>query len=249
MIKIKKSDLSAKIRPFDKQVLECPDETPIPLSAFIGCWVGPRGAGKSTLLCSLLDTHVDEGGLRKRFHTIFAISPTMSHDKKFKKLYDELKQDGLHYEDATEANFQEILDKLKELRDEHPKKQFLLILDDVVDKLKKSHSNTLLNHLVLAGRHYGLSMIILSQKFNAIPTLIRNNTEMWCIFSLKNRKEYQSFLDDMNYPQNVLDRIYTQAIGDGGSSEFLTINSCNCKMRFFKKFDPLLLGDSSPSSP
>ena len=245
MIKIKKSELSDKVRPFDKQVLECDMDTPIPPSPFVGCFVGPRGAGKSTLLLSLLDTPQEEGGLRKRFHTIFAISPTMSHDKKFTKLYDELQQDGLHYENPTESNLQEILDKLQELREQHPKKQYLLILDDVVDKLKKSNSNSLLNHLVLAGRHYGLSMIILSQKFNALPTLIRNNTEMWCVFNLKNKKEYQTFLDDMNYPQDQLDKIYKSAIGDGGSSEFLTINSCNCRMRFFAKFSPILLGDSS----
>ncbi len=241
MIKIKKSKLSDEVKPLDKQSHECPMDQAIPSHPHNALIIGRRNSGKSTVMLSLLNTDQEKGGLRKRFKTIYAISPTMEHDKKYKKLYDEISDEGNHYTEPTEENFQEILDKIKKMREEHPREESLLILDDVIDKLKGSHSGTLLNHLIICGRHYGLSIYTLSQKLNSISTIARNNAEVWILFNIANRKEYETFLNEMNYDSKILDDVFKIAIGDGGSNAFLTINTANCKTRFFRRFDPMII--------
>lgn len=248
MIRIKKSKLSDEVKPLDKQSHECPMDQPILNWAHNCLIVGRRNSGKSTVMLSLLNTDVEKGGLRRRFKSIYAISPTMEHDKKYKKLYDEISEEGNHYSEPTEENFQEILDKIKAMREEHPKEESLLILDDVVDKLKGSHSGTLLNHLIICGRHYGLSIYTLSQKLNSISTIARANAEVWILFNIANKKEYETFLNEMNYDSKKLDKIYKIAIGEGGSNAFLTINTANCKMRFFRRFDPMIIEEEDDAS-
>ena len=249
MIKIQKSRLSHSVKAHDSQVHDCPDTQAIPDHPHNALIIGRRGAGKSTVMVSLLNTDMKKGGLRKRFKTIYAVSPTMEHDGKYKRLYDEISEEGNHYTEPTEEVFSEILDKIKEMRKEHPKEQSLLILDDVVDKLKGSHSQSLLNHLIIAGRHYGLCIYTLSQKLNSISTIARNNAEVWILFNIANRKEYETFINEMNYDPKKLDEIYQTAMDGGGSNNFLTINSSNCRMRFFRRFDPMCITSDIVGAP
>jgi len=247
LIRIQKSKLSNQVKAQDNQSHDCPYNVPIPQHPHNALIVGRRNSGKSTTLLSLLNTDVAKGGLRRRFKRIYIISPTMPHDPKFKKLYDEVNDEGNYYELPTEENFAEILEKIKAMREEDPKEESLLILDDVIDKLAKSNSNSILNHAIICGRHYKLSIYTLSQKFNSISTIARCNAEVIICFNIANKKEYESFRDELNYDAKKFDDIYNVAMNGGGSHNFLTINSANCRMRFFRRFDPIIIEEESES--
>lgn len=247
LIRIQKSKLSNQVKAPDNQVCDCPDTQAIPSHPHNALIVGRRGSGKGVVLISLLNTDVAKNGLRKRFKRIYIISPTMPHDPKFKKLYDEVNDEGNYYELPTEENLAEILEKIKAMREEDPKEESLLILDDVIDKLAKSNSNSILNHLIICGRHYKLSIYTLSQKFNSISTIARCNAEVIICFNIANKKEYESFREELNFDPNKFDTIYSIAQQGGGSHNFLTINSSNCRYRFFRRFDPIIIEEESES--
>ena len=53
--------------------------------------------------------------------------------------------------------------------------------------------NNLLTTLFYMGRHYGISLIITSQKYHSIPSGMLSNASQLILFRLKTQREIDSF--------------------------------------------------------
>ena len=203
---------------------------------------GRRGAGKSTLALSLMNSKL---AYRKRFKNIFLVSPTARSDKKFKRLVDELNDDNKYFEELNESNIESILDIIKSDNEENDKKNLhLIVLDDVVLDLPKKKSS-ILNKLVIESRHHNVTLLILSQKYNAIPTIIRANMDLISFFPSLNTKEVSTFQEDLNISKELFYKVYNKATDAPNS--FLHVNLLNFPPVFYHKFDKIAMNNGNDS--
>jgi len=156
-------------------------------------FVAPTNSGKTNLIINLLNRKVF---YRKKFDYIILISSTVAIDPLWKRAkgVDEAYEG---YNDAIIVNLiQRQKDSLeKEGREETP--NVLLILDDVIDQIPKLHSA--INSLSMRLRHYKITCWISSQKFNRIPTVLRNQIQYWILFktAIKNEMERDSIAKEV----------------------------------------------------
>lgn len=177
-------------------------------SAFCAYIVGKRNRGKSHCLIRML---LHPKLLKGKFDEVILINPTYDYDVKyhvvkFTKIYKEF---SLELMDELVAYFEE---KAKE----EPKPKILLILDDCIsqDNFKSHRNDHPLNTIAVNGRHWGVSMIILSQKYNAVSSAIRNQLDYLMIFESKNHKEKEDLYEEYGFGTKkeffeFLDQVYT----------------------------------------
>jgi polyhydroxyalkanoate synthesis regulator phasin len=198
---------------------------------------GRKGVGKTTMCMNLLQSKL---AYKKRFENIFMISPTGRSDAKLKKLVDELEEDGKFFDTFSDELIENILDQIKADNEEHEKKnRHLIILDDCVLDLSKKRAS-ILNKLVITARHNNITLLILTQKYNAIPTIIRANSDLISFFNSFNKKEIETLQDDINIDKEIFKDVYNQACMDAeGGHSFLHINLLANPVKFYKNFTPM----------
>lgn len=230
------SKLTMMLTPMDKQRDD--KQSTFPDKPFNMVFCASKGQGKTTLLLNLLTKK--ESPLYKRYNKIFVISPTAKKDDKMMELVEDIGPDQ-YYEELTEDNLQEILDKIEyetEMRKQNkkPKPEFLLILDDCIHMLKGKNGKKLAE-LITQNRHHSLSNMILVQKWNNyLPTLIRSNVDCIAYWHTQSKKELKSFIEDMNGEESELMDLYNYATDEPYS--FLYINQYNpSRPMYFKRFD------------
>lgn len=236
-IKVEPSDLTDALKALDKQVHITDD--PIPRdNHFVWIISGAKGTGKSSLLLNMLRSY-----LRKHYNNIYLISPTARRDKKFKKLVDELEDDGKYYDEFNEKNLGEIMDRIKAYNDTKSKPHNLLILDDVATDLKSSSSKSLLNKTIITCRHLKTSVVILTQKYNKVNPLIRSNADILSIFRTQNTKELKTIMDDLPVKPEEFQVVYDYATtpDEANSNPFLHISLTGAKTRYYRNFDRIHL--------
>lgn len=227
--------LSSIVKPLDNTYAGSDDPLLLHNNSCVYIISGRRGAGKSTLALSLLNS---KQAWRKRFDNIFLISATAKADKKFKKLVKELGEEGKYSDQLNDDVVSEIFGMCQEANREATdgkKPLHLLLLDDVIMDLPKSRQS-LLNRLVIQSRHHNLTLCLITQKYNLVPTVIRSNADLISFFPSLNAKEVQTFQEDLNLSRPLFERIYREATGDDPQS-FLHCNLLAYPPVFYKKFD------------
>ena len=229
-----KNKISSIIKQLDNTYSSSDDPLLLHNNSTVYIVSGRRGSGKSTLALCLLDSKL---AYRKRFKHIFLVSPTARSDKKFKRLVDELDEDGRFYEELNHGNIESILDVIKTDNKENDKKNLhCIVLDDVVLDLPKSKSN-ILNKLVIESRHHNVTLLILTQKYNCVPTIIRSNMDLISFFPSLNTKEVSTFQEDLNISKELFYKVYNKATDAPNS--FLHCNLLNFPPVFYHKFDKI----------
>lgn len=231
------TSLSHIVQPLDNTYAGSEDPLLLNNNSCVYIISGRRGAGKSTLALSLLNSRK---AWRKRFDNIFLISGTAKSDKKFRKLVGELSEDGKFSDHLDEDVVNEIFQTCQEANrsTEGTKKPLhLMLLDDVIMDLPKSRQS-LLNRLVIQSRHHNLTLCLITQKYNLVPTVIRANADLISFFPSLNAKEVQTFQEDLNLGRALFERIYREATGDDPQS-FLHCNLLAYPPVFYKKFDKI----------
>ena len=100
-------------------------------------------------------------------------------------------------EELTEDFMEEIIDGQKAIIEEYGKKyadRILMVLDDSIDS--KIITSKAFKDLVLKGRHYNISNIIISQSYRLLPKYIRTNCNFISIFETGNKKEADILYDE-----------------------------------------------------
>lgn len=243
-----KNPLSNELMPLDSQVKRSDD--PLPDSYVNYIIIGKKGSGKSTLVLNLLKRK--SSPYYKNFDNIILISPTACRDPKFESLVKELEPDNKYYDELNDEIIGEIINKLNDFNDGFIKAQEeknekrkkkkpiikpnnLLILDDCLHMLPKSNASSNINKIFTTSRHLKLSIWLLTQKYNKVNPLIRNNSDLITIFPTDNKREFESISDDWAIDKNKLDALYKFATDEPNS--FLHISLFGNKPKFFKKFD------------
>lgn len=237
-IKLKISKMTHDLKKHDNQVNRSDDPLPKNGACLVYCLIGGKGSGKSSLALSILKS---VNGYKGYFDNIFLISPTASRDPKFEKLINELKEDNKVYTELDENVMDEIINKLDSFNDEFDSKaekrqpNNLCIFDDCLSMLPKSTEKSRFNELITTSRHRRCSVWIMSQKYNSINPLIRSNTDLISMFRTNNKRELETFYDDINMDKKILEKCYDFATQEANS--FLHVS----KPVLYKKFDKIIL--------
>ena len=191
---------------------------------------GPSGSGKTNMLINILHRRAKDGkrqSLRRVFDAVVIVSPS---NNIFEDLED--KKKFTKFDDNTLDGLEEILEEMKEKREEENDNYFtLLILDDVGSQLKKNRklegrfASMLQNRRHLGGG--GLSVISITQKHRDMPLAIRNNLTHYISFLPKNQQEKDAIYSEyVSLPRKFMNDFF----------EF-----------FFKnKFDTMMIDMSNP---
>ena len=232
--------LTSILGALDTQVT--PSSEPLlPGNHIIYAIVGKKGAGKSSLLLSLLKS---KRAFRHRWDNIFFISPTGRGDPKFSQLIAELEETGKYHDQYSEQILTGIFDQIKALNTAHDARKkkrkrdmnHLVILDDCANDLPPSKA-AMLSRIVVQSRHNRTSVIVTSQKYNAISTLIRAQLDLLSVFKSYNNREITTLIDDISINPKTFMEIYNFATD--GDHSFLHMNLLTNPITFFKKFDRL----------
>ena len=157
--------------------------------------VGPSGCGKThTLLHDILESE------RLRFDFIVIVCPTLA----LNKTYREWKHTTQAYEievppDKLEGVLKYLIDTCRDFRP----LRMAIVIDDMSSGIEQHKSTGQLPLIAYSGRHYGISLFVVSQKLNSISTALRANTTRLLFFPTPNRHsirvlrdEFFGFLDE-----------------------------------------------------
>tara|TARA_R110000868_G_scaffold261216_2_gene519297 strand:+ start:3357 stop:4001 length:645 start_codon:yes stop_codon:yes gene_type:complete len=156
----------------------------LPLSMLL---VGKRRSGKTHLLIKMLNSKY----FIDNFQKIFIFSPTVELDETWESIRDyPTKREVILFDKFDDSIIEDILQLQRNSEDD-----VLIILDDFAEKLKGKRGNVL-EQLATKGRHFNTSFIFTSQKYNAVPSIIRNNVDEIIFFKVSNNLELKTIVDE-----------------------------------------------------
>jgi len=230
------SALTKALAPFDNQ--KCDNKSPLPTMACNYGIFGRKGCGKTSMMLNLITR--PESPWYKFFNLIFLISPTASRDAKLKDLVDDLSKSGQFYNTLNDIVLTDIMDKIEIFKSKKSKKkrkelEYLIIYDDCIHMIKQSK---MVCKVATQNRHYKITNIYLLQKYNSyMPPLVRCNLDLISFFHSDNRKEVDSFVEEMGYNEEILRKLYEFSTSEQYS--FLHINMYSMPVKFYKRFDEI----------
>jgi hypothetical protein len=230
--------LTSKMTALDHQV-DTGKNAPFPKSHFLYLIVGGIGSGKTTTALRLLKIPKEDGGFRKAYHTIYVVSPTASYDDKWDRLINEVDEDGNYYKECTDETMGEIIDKIEASNEKNKGASSLVIIDDCVDSFT-NRKKSKLDKLILTLRHLKTTVFLMSQKLNSIPTLIRAQARCITFFPTINRREEQTFYNEINVDEELFKKIM-DFCSTGDDHPFLHVKLGEGRPIFFRKYNRILL--------
>ena len=164
-------------------------EFPVQLSI-----TGKTKSGKSHLLRKIILPQIIH-----EYENVFIFSPTALLDRDWEKFILTLnKKNQKKVLLFSEFDSDAILKLIAEIGDNRLKGDLsrrLIICDDCTALYSQSKKD-FFSQLAFKGRHYGLSYIFTSHKWNAINTLTRSNLGTKIFFRITNERELKTFLED-----------------------------------------------------
>ena len=230
---------------------------PNPLRLLI---TGPSGSGKTQLVIDLL-TRIQAGSYQR----IFIFSPSVHVDSVWQVVKDHVyKKMGV---DASEKCFfdtwdvdalREILTTQKALveyqkREKVSKKLYgiAVVVDDFSDSpavMSSRAGGSLLNELLVRGRHSMISTFVLSQKLRAMGSLLRVNAVGLCVFRLRNALELDAILEELSaiYDKRTLKEMYLLATAERFGFFYVNLAAPNIEDMFWKNFEQRMIPTTTP---
>jgi hypothetical protein len=241
--------MSAKIQVHGHASWECKQSRHghLPKLPARGIFLAPSQQFKTTAMVDLILRQY-----RGCFERIFVFSPSVDIDSAWGPVKEYVRVQ-LGVRDEEQCFFHEFdhdaLNKI--VADQHKltiamkdkkgnKKLFniLIVIDDFSDDPAVLHNQgkNVLNTLFTRGRHQNISCWISAQKLTTISTVIRTQTQFYCIGRLRSQKELQSLLEEISatYPVKTLQRLYD--IATQQEHGFLYINLTTNPPDFFSQF-------------
>jgi hypothetical protein len=191
------------------------DLLPNPRETFRLVLFSPSNSGKSNLIKNII-TRAEFGYGKYYQSNIFIVSQTLKVDK----IWDDLKLLAANlYDEYSEGVMNNIMHYSKTT-----KTGVLIVLDDIITSdaaINNKHSN-FLKRLFFQGRHYRVSIILVSQKLKSVPASLRLNATHLICFDLRNRKEEKDFFEENSGIEDI-ERKYNVATAK--RFDFLYINN------------------------
>merc|ERR1712078_629585 len=193
----------------------------------------------------------------KCFERVYIFSPSVHVDQTWLPVKEYLKKEinmkdnepPLYYDHYDPVSLEMIINTQRKIV-EHQKKQketkklfqIMIIVDDFADDPMFSRKSQLLHSLFTRGRHSGISTVVSTQKFTAIPPIIRVNATELLVFRLRNFKDLEAFLDEVSALVNkkALLQMYELATSEPYSFLYVKMTSKSKKNMFMIRFDKYL---------
>lgn len=137
-------------------------------------------------------------------------------------------------------------------RNKANKRRTLIIIDDCSNQqeLHEHGRKGIFDELCNNGRHYNISIIVVTQNIKSISPSLRENAEGLMIFQSLNKPEIDTFLNERNTENGdvkAMRKVYFDAIR--GPHDFLfQINDSEQGMLNYRNYDELLTGHSYPKT-
>lgn len=193
----------------------------LPTHPFRMYLVGASGSGKTNLILNLLTRDAMYKGYFGPKRTI-VISPTA---RNLDASYMALELPEKNYFPCSEEVLDRVFDLAKDAKNKDKSEPCLIILDDIISNKKFCNSKSL-KKLMVMGRHYNLSCMVLSQAYHRIPKTLRLNFS--CIIYFKgSNKEIDTIVDDFcpaGYTKKQFIKKINQATADKYSFLFIDLN-------------------------
>jgi hypothetical protein len=162
---------------------------PLPNTAFFMAILGQCGSGKTSFAVSLL---TDMNAYRAKFDNVELVIPESSLASIGNKAIQ--KHDKIHY-DLNYETLEDIHERAQNATKDG--ETTLVLIDDFSASLKQNDLQTLFKHMVLARRHLRLSVMMISQTYNAIPLNLRKNINWIVLFKAANKAEYKGVFSEL----------------------------------------------------
>jgi hypothetical protein len=178
----------------------------LPQHPFCCCVVAPPKSGKTNLIMNLLsnDKFYYSGNENDKdnpsfFDEIYYFSPTSRFDKSSKKILSAM-DNVIQIDDVEdlyncETYIQEIMKSQKEWdenKEGKPRPKILLVFDDMIGIL----AQTKVDVLSTKYRHYGFSVIVNSQSYKKLPSVLRNCMSHFIWFNLMSHRENEKLYEE-----------------------------------------------------
>ena len=124
----------------------------------------------------------------------------------------------------------------------------LLIIDDFAEDKTFMRYSKILHGLYTKSRHFGLSAITASQKYNALAPIVRLNTSSLYIFKLRNMAEVDAFVQEQSalVDKKTVYEIYKLATEDKPYSFlFVKLREADVNKTFVIRLEKKILIDQS----
>lgn len=165
---------------------------------------GAAGSGKSSALINLFIMHrcpetKQKRNLKKCFHNIFVVSPSMSSFKNniFKELIESHRFD----------NLVDFLDQYEDMIDP-TEEETAIIFDDVGAQLRSKQTYAKFQHLVHNRRHKHLTIFVLVQNLTMLSPAVRDSMNMLICFKPKTWQERERVFELTGLPKKHMDDFF-----------------------------------------
>lgn len=185
--------------------------------------VGNTGAGKTTAALNWIDEILSQVDL-KRLGAVMYYTGSPG-DKLLRKLNPEVVR--VYGPQQTEHLFSDMR-ALTAAAEEHTEETLplnILVLDDIAnskDLSPRDAKGSEVGNWLVGHRHLGLQIILMSQKFNSLPTFARENRGQVITFPGRLGNDTETIIKDSPLPQDALSRVVKNMADD--EHAFLWIN-------------------------
>ena len=150
--------------------------------------IGRRGSGKTVYTLDLLKNE-----FYNKFDYIVIISPTAKYDKAFRE------REIIKYCTIIDPGDRDLDTILMILKEKYKNRgQSLFILDDLAFDRSIKSKKPALEELAFISRHLGISIWIISQKYNSINKSFRDQLSWLAMFYCKDRDSFKNALNENN---------------------------------------------------
>ena len=229
--------------------------------------VGPSGSGKSVLLVDFLVRLY-----RGAFQRIFVFSPSIHIDSAWKPVFKyvektlgvDSEQEQWAFDEWDDEKLKEIVETQKAIIQEQKHQKagkelygIAIVVDDFADDPRvmasrsgASAGGSMLNTLLVRGRHMQISTFMSVQKLRLAGSILRVNAQAICVFRLRNKLELDAIVEELSavYSKEQLLEMYELATREPYSFWYVYLAAKRKEDMFYLRFDkrltPALSGPS-----
>jgi hypothetical protein len=199
---------------------------------------GKSGSGKTSLLISFLTGKGDNKVYRKCFDNVVVVMPVNSRQSLKKNIFQHHPQNKL-FDEMNLESISKIYKMLEDAVGEDPKKNTLLILDDVGASLKKKEILFLFKKIIFNRRHLRCHIVCLVQSYISLPLEIRKLSTNVIAFKPSKPEAENLFRELFETKHEMMAKIIKYVYKQHGDYLFLAVDS----QRMFKDFDEIIVKD------
>lgn len=220
---------------------------------YLAC--GPSGSGKTVWLADCL-TRIYAGC----FQRIYVFSPSVHLDSIWQPVKDYVyktmgvpEDEQCFFDTWDGAALQEIVETQKAVV-QHQKKEkaskelwgIAIVCDDFADDPRilasrkgSAAGGSMLNTLLVRGRHMMISTFVLVQKMRLAGSILRVNAQALVIFRLRNKLELEGVIEELSavYDKDTLLRMYEQATAEPYSFLYVNLTAKRREDMFWLRFE------------